>query len=70
MGYVDTRPGRHGSPQHLEVELEVLHQRQEHELHITNVEVQKMELELEMMKFKAQFKDPRGVSGGNDALDD
>ena len=54
----------------LEMELEVLRQHQEHELRIANVEVQKMELELEMMKFKAWFKDPRGASGGNDALDD
>ena len=54
----------------LEVELEVLRQRQEHELRIANVEVWRMGLEFEMMKFKARFKDPRGVSGGNDALDD
>ena len=45
---------------HLEVELEVLHQHQEHKLRIANVEVWKMELEFEMMKFKAWFKDPRG----------
>ena len=55
---------------HLEVELEVLCQHQEHELCIANVEVWKMELELEMMKFKVQFKDPRSASGGNNALDD